>query len=83
MASLPAKQGNSTKQNKSQLHEVSGVVTLFQACVSLSRPSLVSLAAAAACLEERLPSFLSPPTPNVAVTEADDYNGHGAGGDGE
>ena len=31
-ASLPAKQGNNTKQNKSQLHEVSGVVTLFQAC---------------------------------------------------
>ena len=32
MASLPAKQGNNTKENKSQLHEVSGVGTLNQAC---------------------------------------------------
>ena len=32
LASLPAKQGNNTKQNKSQLHEVSGVGMLFQAC---------------------------------------------------
>ena len=30
MASLPAKQGNKTKQNKSQLHEVSGVVRQIQ-----------------------------------------------------
>ena len=31
VASLPAKQGNNTKQNKSQFHEVSGVVTPIQA----------------------------------------------------
>ena len=31
VASLPAMQGNNTKQNKSLLHEVSGVVTPIQA----------------------------------------------------
>ena len=30
---FPAKQGNNTKPNKSQLHEVSGVGTLVQACL--------------------------------------------------
>lgn len=34
VASLPAMQGNNTKQNKSLLHEVSGVVTPIQAWVS-------------------------------------------------
>ena len=44
VASLPAKQGNNTKQNKSQLHEGSGVVTLFQACqwVSVSGADLAA-----------------------------------------
>ena len=36
VASLPAKQGNNIKTNKSQLHEVSGVVTLFQVCLAVT-----------------------------------------------
>ena len=37
VASLPAKPGNNTKQNKLQLHEISGVVTFIQACRPLRK----------------------------------------------